>query len=116
MRLYPMNDTARVKDPEYGVFDVQDHGGFDLPDELSDKLQKVCVRGRRLWESEEERALRLHASEQERQRDPAALYGAVAELVKLAKEVRGDGPADDAGAKPRTRKTPAAAESAGATA
>ena len=112
MRLYPLSTgTVRVKDPEYGTFDIKDHGGFDFPDDLSDRLGNVCVRGQRQWESEQERTLRLHATETERQRDPAVLYGAVAELVKLAQAVRGDDAAT-AGATPaaksRARKTSAA--------
>lgn len=97
MRLYPFsNDTVKIADPEYGTFEIKDHGGFDLPDELSDRLGKVCVRGRRQWESEEERSQRMHASEAERRRDPQTLYEAVAELVGLARDVRSSRtPADD---------------------
>lgn len=90
MRLYPLNHTPEtVKDPEFGLFHVQEHGGFDFPDELSDRLHRHHVRGQKLWETQVERDKRLHGEEDARRRDPATMYDAVARLVELAERSGG---------------------------
>src|SRR5580698_6241400 len=79
-RLFSRMNAGAVDDPQYGHF-VPDpaHGGFDLPDELSDRLAGFCHRGKPAWETEEQRGERLHGEDLDRRRDPAMLYDAVGE-------------------------------------
>lgn len=136
-RLYSMTSAGSVDDPEYGHFDLQDgstdiqddgtkkvrldHGGFDLPDDLSDRLHGFWPGGRRAWETEPERNQRLHGDEQARRRDPETLYNAVAEIAGVAKllgEMRQNQPAPagpDPAAAPDEAAAPAPAK-AGTTA
>jgi hypothetical protein len=84
MRLYPLNAPRTVIDhPVWGHFEADDHGGFDLPDEMSDELHSFSHRGKRIWETEDERSLRLHGEDLARRRDPAALYDAVDNFTGL---------------------------------
>ena len=88
MRLYSRTNAGAIDDPAYGHFEADpDHGGFDLPDELSDQLHSVHVRKRPAWETEEERNERLHGEESARRRDPEQLYNAVADIANIAKEL-----------------------------
>jgi hypothetical protein len=100
MRLYPLGAPRAVIDhPVWGNFAADpDHGGFDLPDELSDEMHSFHHRGKKIWETEDERSERLHGDETARQRDPATLYAAIGELVSLARKA---GAADSA---PETAK------------
>jgi hypothetical protein len=87
MRLYTRSDASGVDDPEYGHFDADEQGGFDFPDELSNKLHSFHFRGKPLWETDIERKARLMAEEMERRRDPATLMDAVQQLVNAAQAV-----------------------------
>jgi hypothetical protein len=87
MRLYSRTNAGAIDDPVYGHFEPgKEHGGFDLPDELADRLHSFHQRKRPLWETEIERDERLHGEESARQRDPQTLYTAVAELLGIAKQ------------------------------
>lgn len=83
MRLYPLTDAGAVDDPQHGHFALQEHGGFDLPDELSTRLHGARPGGRMHWETETERASRLHGEESARRRDPESLYTAVDEIAGM---------------------------------
>jgi hypothetical protein len=88
VRLYSRMNAGAVDDPLYGHFEVDEaHGGFDLPDELSDQLHSVHVRKKPAWETEDERNERLHGEESARRRDPETLYTAVAEIAGIAKDL-----------------------------
>jgi hypothetical protein len=88
VRLYSRTNAGAIDDPVYGHFEPsEDHGGFDLPDELSDHLHSVHVRKKPAWETEEERDERLHGEESARRRDPEQLYNAVADIANIAKEL-----------------------------
>ena len=90
MRLYSKTYAGAIDDPVYGHFEPdKDHGGFDLPDELSDQLHSVHVRRKPAWETEEERNERLHGEESARRRDPETLYNAVAEIAGITKQLAG---------------------------
>ena len=93
MRLYPLNAPQQVIDhPDWGRFDAHpDHGGFDLPDELSDELHSFHHRGRRIWETEDERSERLHKADLDRRRDPASLYDAVDGFSELIRRLTAAG-------------------------
>lgn len=84
MRLYTRTGATALDDPEYGHFEADEQGGFDFPDDLSDKLHRFSVRGRPAWESDIERQNRLIAEELERRKDPATLLQAVEQLVAAA--------------------------------
>lgn len=84
-RLYSRMTAAAVDDPEFGHYDVSpEHGGFDFPDELSDRLHRFHHRGTPAWETEDERTRRLHGEEAARRRDPESLYNAVEKIAELA--------------------------------
>lgn len=87
MRLYTRTGASALDDPEYGHFDADENGGFDFPDDLSDRLHRFHAGGRPLWETDVERQNRLMAEELERRRDPATLMEAVQQLVNAAKTV-----------------------------
>ena len=110
MRLYPLNAPRTVIDhPVWGHFEADpDHGGFDLPDEMSDEMHSFHLRGKPMWESEDERSVRLHGEESARRRDPESLYNAVAELLGLAKRAGIAESAEDEKPAARSRRKPAA--------
>lgn len=78
MRMYSRTNATAVDDPVFGHFAVDpDHGGFDLPDELADRLHSFHHRKKPAWETEIEREERLHGEDSARRRDPQTLYNAV---------------------------------------
>jgi hypothetical protein len=89
MRLYPLNaPRTAIDDPVWGHFDADpQHGGFDLPDELSDTMHSFHHRGKPVWETEDERSLRMHGDDLARRRDPAALYDAVGNITDAFKQI-----------------------------
>lgn len=84
MRLYTRTGAVALDDPDFGHFDAHPDGGFDFPDELSDRLHSFAVGGRPAWETDVERQRRLIAEELERRKDPASLLDAVQKLVAAA--------------------------------
>ncbi|WP_019059943.1 hypothetical protein [Streptomyces prunicolor] len=84
MRLYTLTGASALDDPDYGHFEADDQGGFDFPNEVSDKLHRFHVDGRPAWETDIERQSRLMAEELERRKDPATLLEAVEMLVAAA--------------------------------
>ena len=84
-RLYPKGAPREAIDhPDWGHFNADpDHGGFDLPDEMSDEMHSFHHRGKPVWETEDERSLRQHGEELARRRDPAALYDAVGDFTSV---------------------------------
>jgi hypothetical protein len=98
VRLFSLTHAGAIDDPVYGHFEADpDHGGFDLPDELSDQLLTVHVRKKPAWEDETGRNERLHGEESARRRDPETLYNAVAEIATMARTLAGAPPAPAAG-------------------
>lgn len=104
MRLYTRTGAIALDDTEYGHFDADSDGGFDFPDDLSDRLHRFAVRGRAAWETDVERQNRLIGEELERRKDPATLLEAVQQLVKAAKTVAEPEPAKPAPAKRATKR------------
>jgi hypothetical protein len=100
VRLFSLTNAGAIDDPVYGHFEPDPgHGGFDLPDELSDHLHGVHVRKKPMWEDETGRNERLHGEESARRRDPETLYNAVADIASITKQLAGlriDGAQDDA--------------------
>jgi len=87
MRLYSLMGADQHVDPEYGRFTPDEAGGFDFPDEVSDALGGFAVKGRRLWETEEARADRLHGMEMARRRDPASMLTAMEDNQALVRQL-----------------------------
>ncbi|WP_155589809.1 hypothetical protein [Streptomyces cavernae] len=87
MRLYTRTGATAVDDPEYGNFQADDEGGFDLPDPLANRLHGFHINGRPAWETDLERQNRLIAEEIERRKDPATLLAAVQQLVAAAQSL-----------------------------
>lgn len=113
MRLYSRTGATALDDPEYGHFEAGPSGGFDFPDELSDRLHSFHVAGRPLWETDVERQHRLIAEEAARRQDPATLLAAVEQLVSAAKATAEPEPEPEPepekpAAKKPARRTPAA--------
>lgn len=89
MRLYTRTGATALTDPATGiVYEADEHGGFDFPDDLSDQLHRFAVRGKPMWESDVEQQNRLGREEMARRRDPASLYDAVAQLMSAAQSVQ----------------------------
>lgn len=85
MRLYTRTGATALTDPATGkVYEADEQGGFDFPDEVSDQIHKFAVRGKPQWENDIERQRRLLAEEAERRRDPATLLSTVEQIVKAA--------------------------------
>jgi hypothetical protein len=89
-RLHSRMNAGAIDDPQYGHFEPDPaHGGFDLPDELSDRLAGFHHRGKPAWETEEQRGERLHGEDLDRRRDPAMLYDAVGEFSGALRQIAG---------------------------
>lgn len=86
MRLYTRTGATALDDPEFGHFDADAQGGFDLPDELSDRLHKFAFSGKPAWETDVQRQQRMLAEEQERRKDPATLLGVVEQLMRAPQQ------------------------------
>jgi hypothetical protein len=84
MRLYTRTGATALDDPEYGTFEADEQGGFDLPDPLASRLHAFHINGGPAWETDLERQNRLIAEEIERRRDPATLLEAVQQIVAAA--------------------------------
>lgn len=94
MRLYSLTGASALDDPEYGHFDAEDDGGFELPEDLAERLHRFHFGGRPSWEDQIERQERLMQEELERRKDPATLLGAVESLVKAAEAIQPGAAAD----------------------
>ncbi|MFF1284300.1 hypothetical protein ACFVY4_26610 [Streptomyces sp. NPDC058299] len=120
MRLYSRMGVIALDDPDYGTFRADEQGGFDFPDDVSDRLHGFHHQGKPMWETDVERQQRLMSEELERRKDPATLLSAVEQLVKAAAATSAltapapAPPADLAPAAPAPA-APTAAESAPAT-
>jgi hypothetical protein len=87
-RLFSLNRATAVDDPEFGHFDADEQdGGFEFPDDLSDRLHRFGHRGKQAWETEAEREQRLHQQESSRRRDPGTLYDAVEQIALVTKQL-----------------------------
>jgi hypothetical protein len=86
MRLYSRAEAVAIDDPKFGHIVPAEDGGFDLPDELFDRLHQSAVRGEKQWETSIERQHRLIAAEAARRADPKTLLDAVEQLVQAAKD------------------------------
>ncbi|MBP5896317.1 hypothetical protein [Streptomyces scabiei] len=84
MRLYSRTGVTALDDPEFGTFHANEDGGFDFPDEVSDRLHAFHLHGQPMWETDVERQRRLVTEELERRKDPATLLNAVEQLVRAA--------------------------------
>ena len=86
MRLYTRTGAVALTDPETGrIYEASPDGGFDFPDDLSDRLHRFAVRGMPMWETDIERQRRLIGEELERRKDPATLLSAVEQILNAAK-------------------------------
>jgi hypothetical protein len=94
--LYSRTGATVHEEPGYGRFVPDDHGAFAFDDDLSDRLLRMHVRKKRMWEDEEMQSERLHQEAEGRHRDPAVLYAAVSELVQISRQAQAGGavPAD----------------------
>jgi MoxR-like ATPase len=88
MLLYSRTGATALDDPEYGRFNRQDDGSFDLPDDLADRLLRFHHRGRPLWETEIDRGHRIASEDLEKRRDPANLLDAVQQILAAAQLAR----------------------------
>jgi hypothetical protein len=84
MRLYTRTGATALDDPEFGHFEASEDGGFDLPEELSERLHGFHLGGRPAWETDIERQRRLMTEEMERRKDPATLLSAVEQIMRAA--------------------------------
>jgi hypothetical protein len=84
MRLYTRTGATSIDDPEYGHFDADDSGAFDLPEDMAERLRRFHHGARPSWETDIERQYRLAYEELERRKDPATLLAAVEQLVQAA--------------------------------
>jgi hypothetical protein len=87
VRLYSRMSAAAVDDPEYGHIEPGQDGAFSFDDELSDRLLRFHHKGKPAWETDEQRAARMHDDEMARRRDPESLYSAVAGIADLTRQL-----------------------------
>ncbi|MFC1418596.1 hypothetical protein [Streptacidiphilus cavernicola] len=86
MRLYTRTGASALTDPATGiVYEADEQGGFNFPDDLSDGLRRFAVRGQPMWEDDIERQRRMINEELERRKDPATLLDAVQQILSAAK-------------------------------
>lgn len=86
MRLYSRTGAIALDDPEFGHIEPNEHGGFDFPDDLSDRLHRRHTRGNPDWETEVERAQRLGREEMIRRQDPATLLSVVEQFMQATQK------------------------------
>jgi hypothetical protein len=101
MRLYTRTGATALDDPDHGHFDASEEGGFDFPEELSDRLHRFHVNGSPLWESEAEKQQRLIAEERKRSEDPGVMLDLMRRLVDASE-------AKAVAEKPAPKRTPRA--------
>jgi hypothetical protein len=88
MRLYSLIGAIAHEDPEYGHFEAgEGDGSFLFPDEVSEVLVTTGVKGRKLWETEDQRATRLHGQEMARRRDPASMLEVMETNAALTRQL-----------------------------
>lgn len=88
MDLYSLVGADAHVDPEYGRFAPDpETSAFHFPDEVSDVLGGFAVKGRKLWETEEQRADRMHGLDLARRRDPATMLSMQEENVALMRQL-----------------------------
>lgn len=87
MRLYSQVGADSHVTPDGTRYTPDDVGGFDFSDEVSDLIGGFAVKGRRLWETETERADRMHGMEMARRRDPSSLLAAMEDNAALTRKV-----------------------------
>lgn len=85
MRLYTRTGATALTDPEYGMFEADEQGGFEFPDDLGERLHRFHLAKQPLWEDEEQRHQRVVNEEMDRAKDPATLLAVVQQLAMLAK-------------------------------
>jgi hypothetical protein len=105
MKLYTRTGASTVDDQEHGTFEAGPDGGFDFPDELSNRLRIVHIAGQRAWEDEGQRHQRLVAEELERRKDPASLYDAVQALTDTLAQNNTPAEKDSGARRPRRNST-----------
>lgn len=106
MRLYSRTGATAVQDPEYGHFEANDDGTFDLPDELAERELRFHDRGVPRWETEIARQRRISSEDLDRQRDPATLLNAVQQILAAAQLAQGFTDRVEAGAQESAPKVP----------
>jgi hypothetical protein len=95
MRLYTRTGAVALTDPATGrIHKADEQGGFDFPDELSDRLHRFAVRGQPMWENDIERQRRMINEELERRKDPATLLSAVEQILNAAKATQAAAPVE----------------------
>lgn len=82
MRIFSLLGTTSVNHPDAGNFEADNEGSFELPEPIAHELLRVHLAGKKAWETESERVVRLAKAEQERLRDPATLLATVAALAE----------------------------------
>jgi hypothetical protein len=92
MRLFTRIGATVVDDPQFGRFEGDKDGGFDLPDELGQRQHGFHTGGQPAWETDIERQNRLIAEELDRRKDPATLLSAVEQLVRAAQATQPPAP------------------------
>jgi uncharacterized phage infection (PIP) family protein YhgE len=81
VRLYSLNDTAAVVDPETGEqYNADAQGAFEIPAEFGAQLHATYFESGKIWETDTERVERLAAEDYARQQDPATLLAEVRAL------------------------------------
>jgi hypothetical protein len=113
MRLYTRTGATALTDPETGTeYAADEQGGFNFPEELSERLRRFHIGKQPAWEDDIERQQRLVDEQLERAKDPATLLAVVQQLAQYAQAAQApqDSSASVAKAsRPRktTAKTPA---------
>lgn len=84
MRLYTRTGATALNDPEFGHFEADEQGGFDLPEDLALRLHSFHVNKQPMWETDIERQHRTKSEDLERRKDPSTLLDAVEQILSVA--------------------------------
>lgn len=88
MDLYSLAGADSHVDADGNRFEPDpETGAFHFPDEVADVIGGFAVRGRKLWETEEQRAERMHGLDLARRRDPATMLTMQEENVALMRKL-----------------------------
>jgi hypothetical protein len=81
MKLYTRAGATSVSHAAYGTFPVEADGSVTVPDEFGKYLHGQSIAGKKAWETEGERVVRIASEKEAAKHDPAHLADLIAELT-----------------------------------
>lgn len=106
MRLYSRTGATVHTDSEFGRFEADADGVFDVPEELGERMRRFHVDKQPMWEDSIERQQRLIDEDMQNAQNPATLLAVLQQLARALPPV----PAVATAVPAAVSETPATAE------